>query len=69
MESFNASLRNELLNEKMFDSLEDARRKLALWHYDYNNPLGTLLRNALPGIGKAALIARKSNARRSAPDA
>lgn len=21
----------------MFDSLEDARRKLALWHYDYNN--------------------------------
>jgi putative transposase len=21
----------------MFDSLEDARRKLALWRYDYNN--------------------------------
>ena len=27
----------ELLNEEMFDSLDDARRKLALWRYDYNN--------------------------------
>ena len=35
--SFNGSLRDELLNEEMFDSLEDARRKLALWRYDYNN--------------------------------
>ena len=26
----------ELLNEEMFDSLDDARRKLALWRYDYN---------------------------------
>ena len=25
------------LNEEMFDSLDDARRKLALWRYDYNN--------------------------------
>lgn len=37
IESFNGSLRNELLNEEMFDSLEDARRKLALWRCDYNN--------------------------------
>jgi len=37
IESFNGSLRDELLNEEMFDSLEDARRKLALWRYDYNN--------------------------------
>jgi putative transposase len=29
IESFNGSLRDELLN--------DARRKLALWRYDYNN--------------------------------
>ena len=36
MESFNGSLRDELLNEEIFDSLEDARRKLALWRYDYN---------------------------------
>ncbi len=37
IESFNGSLRDKLLNEEMFDSLEDARRKLALWRYDYNN--------------------------------
>jgi transposase InsO family protein len=66
---FNGSLRDELLNEEMFDSLDDARRKLALWRYDYNNPLVTFLRNALPGSGQAALIARQPDTRRSAPDA
>jgi hypothetical protein len=28
--SFNGSLRDELLNEEIFDTLDDARRKLAL---------------------------------------
>ncbi|MCD1628261.1 IS3 family transposase [Seohaeicola saemankumensis] len=37
IESFNGSLRDELLNEELFDSLDDARRKLAIWRYDYNN--------------------------------
>lgn len=37
IESFNGSQRDELLNEKLFDTLDDARRKLALWRYDYNN--------------------------------
>ncbi|MEP6182208.1 MAG: IS3 family transposase [Roseobacter sp.] len=37
IESFNGSLRDELLNEEWFDSLDDARRKLGLWRYDYNN--------------------------------
>ena len=37
IESFNGSLRDELLNEELFDSLADARRKLAIWRYDYNN--------------------------------
>lgn len=37
IESFNGSLRDECLNEEMFESLADARRKLALWRYDYNN--------------------------------
>jgi len=32
-----ATLRDELLNEELFDSLADARRKLAVWRYDYNN--------------------------------
>lgn len=37
IKSFNGSLRDECLNEEMFDRLDDARRKLALWRYDYNN--------------------------------
>jgi putative transposase len=37
IESFNGSLRDELLNEELFDTIDDARRKLALWRYDYNN--------------------------------
>ncbi|MCB1337803.1 MAG: IS3 family transposase [Maritimibacter sp.] len=36
IESFNGSLRDELLNEEIFDTLDEARRKLALWRYDYN---------------------------------
>ena len=26
-----------MLNEELFDSLADARRKLAIWRYDYNH--------------------------------
>ena len=37
IEAFNARLRDELLNEEVFTSLADARRKLSLWRYDYNN--------------------------------
>ena len=37
IESFNGSLRDECPNEEIFDSLADARQKLALWRYDYNN--------------------------------
>ncbi len=36
IESFNGSLRDELLDEEWFDSLDDACRKLVLWRYDYN---------------------------------
>lgn len=36
IESFNSRLRDELLNEEVFGSLADARRKLAIWRYDYN---------------------------------
>jgi len=28
---------DELLNEEIFDTFDDDRRKLALWRYDYNN--------------------------------
>lgn len=37
IESFNARLRDECLNEEVFDSLAHARRILALWRYDYNH--------------------------------
>ncbi|MGR3436474.1 MAG: IS3 family transposase [Shimia sp.] len=37
IESFTGSLRDELVNEEIFDSLLDARRKLAWWRYDYNH--------------------------------
>ncbi len=30
-------MRDECLNEEIFDSLADTRRTLALWRYDYNN--------------------------------
>ena len=36
IESFNGSLRDACLNEENFDSLADARQKLALWRYDDN---------------------------------
>ena len=37
IESFNGSLRDELLNEEIFDMLDEACCKLALWRYDDNN--------------------------------
>lgn len=35
-ESFNGSMRDELLNETLFHDLDDARRKVADWVEDYN---------------------------------
>ncbi|WP_156894287.1 IS3 family transposase [Rhodobacter xanthinilyticus] len=56
IESFNGSLRDECLNEEIFDSLADARRKLALWRYDYNNvrPHSSLA-NKTPAEARRAL--------------
>ncbi len=34
--SFNGGLRNELLNEELVETLDNTRRNLALWRYDYN---------------------------------
>ena len=36
VESFNGRLRDELLNEEIFETLNDVRRKLGAWRYDYN---------------------------------
>lgn len=36
IESFNGRLRDECLNDELFFSIEDARRKLETWRIDYN---------------------------------
>jgi putative transposase len=36
-ESFNGKLRDELLNDEVFDSLGHAKRALSLWRYDFNH--------------------------------
>ena len=49
IESFNARVRAECLNENWFLSLEDARKKIEAWRQDYNSvrPHGAL-RNRTP---------------------
>lgn len=44
IESFNAIVRDDCLNQHWFTSLEDARKKAALWAYEYNTvrPHGSL---------------------------
>lgn len=66
IESFNGSLRDECLNEEIFDSLADARCKLALWRYDYNNVRpDSSLGNQTPSDAPRALEQSEG----SAPDA
>lgn len=54
IESFNGSLRDELLNEELFDSLADARAKLALWRYDYHVRPHSSLGNRTPAQARRA---------------
>lgn len=37
IESFNSRVRDEVLNEHVFFSLDDARAKIDQWHWEYNN--------------------------------
>jgi putative transposase len=51
IESFNARLREECLNEHVFVSLDDARYKIEKWRLDYNrerphSSLGNLTRRS-----------------------
>ena len=63
IESFNGSLRDEYLNEEIFDSLADARRKLALWRYDCNNIRAhSSLGNQTPAEAPRALELLEGNA-------
>lgn len=54
----NARLRDELLNEEVFESHADAGRHLALWRYDYNH---VRPHSALGGLSPAT--ARRSHGR------
>lgn len=51
IEAFNARLRDELLNEEVFATLDDARRRLARWRHDYNHARP---HTALGGLSPAA---------------
>ncbi len=63
IESFNGSLRDECLNEEVFDSLADARHKLALWRYDYNEVRPhSSLGNKIPAEARRALEQSDSTA-------
>ena len=56
IESINGSLRDELLKQEWFDSLDDARRKLALWRYDCNQVRPhSSLENQTPAEARRAL--------------
>ena len=55
IESFNGSLRDEILNEEMFNSLEDARRKLALWLRQYNHTRRHQALNMRPPVPETLL--------------
>lgn len=56
IESFNGRLRDELLNEEVFVSLADVRRKLARWRYDYNTVRPhSALNGQSPAIARRAL--------------
>lgn len=51
IESFNGRLRDELLNETLFASLNHAREALADWKFDYNNfRPHSALKNVAPAI-------------------
>ena len=66
VESFNGRLRDECLNEEVFGSLADARRKLNLWRYDYNNIRPhSALNGQSPATARQALEQLES----SSPDA
>jgi putative transposase len=56
IESFNGRLRDELLNEEVFDTLADARSSVARWRHDYNNERPhSALKGSTPAMARRAL--------------
>jgi len=71
VESFNARMRDELLNEEVFASLNDARRDIARWRHDYNtvrphSSLGGRRRGGRPSYRRAPRPPRSPTANPSA---
>lgn len=58
IEAFNGRLRDELLNEEVFDTLEAARRALKRWRHDYNH---VRPHSALGGLTPAQVRAGSSS--------
>ncbi len=56
VESFNGRFRDELLNETLFSTLDEARQKIRAWRHDYNHHRP---RSGLGNITPAEFIARK----------
>jgi hypothetical protein len=63
VESFNSRLREECLNEQVFVSLDDARRKIETWREEYNrerphSSLGYLTPAAFAALTTSEPVAR-----------
>ncbi len=63
VESFNSRLREECLNEQVFVSLDDARRKIGTWREEYNrerphSSLGYLTPEAFAALTTSEPVAR-----------
>jgi len=56
IESFNGRLRDECLNAKWFESLDDARKALQAWRWDYNEVRAHSLLGDMPPSAFAAQI-------------
>ncbi len=70
IESFNGKLRDELLNEEVFTSLDDARRKLARWRYDYNTRRPhAALNGRAPASARRALVLSEGSTHGALADA
>ena len=63
--SFNGKLRDECLNEEVFDTLVDARKILGRWRHDYNHHRPYSSRGGLTPAARRSL----EHAESSAPDA
>jgi len=59
VESFNGKLRDECLNQNWFTSLDDARRKIENWRWDYNHQRPHSALNNLTPVEFAAAQGKK----------